>query len=211
MLTDKLLTRKRASRLRQAVDHPLLVMKKASTDADVDDELLQGTRDDEDVQKLIARFLSAKDDASDDRTPPPDLSQVSGGPVSQCVFCANEVDGEVVLSCFHTGCRECAVSAIDDAEGLGKKAYCPACGDRKTPITAKSLREVHRVKGRLGLDQRALRKVDFQTSTKMRALVEGLSALELQDPRYKALVFSQFTSMLDLIEPVLTDNGIDWL
>lgn len=184
-------------------------MKKASTDADVDDELLQGGE--EDVQKLIARFLSAKDEPIDEAAPPPDLSQVSGGPVSQCVFCANEVDGEVVLSCFHMGCRECAMSAIDDAEDLGKKAYCPACGDRKTLITAKSLREVHRSKGRLGMDQGSLRKVDFQTSTKMRALVDGLSKLEEQDPIYKALVFSQFTSMLDLIEPVLTDSGIDWL
>lgn len=78
--------------------------------------------------------------------------------------------------------------------------------------------------------QPALKKVDFQTSTKLQALIKKLKAIEIQDPRYKGLVFSQvrtanlisfvsnglwaylqFTSMLTLIEPVLTDNGISWL
>lgn len=42
--------------------------------------------------------------------------------------------------------------------------------------------------------QPALKKVDFQTSTKLQALIKKLKAIEVQDPRYKALVFSQVSS-----------------
>ncbi len=39
----------------------------------------------------------------------------------------------------------------------------------------------------------------FQSSTKIEALREELALMLAQDPSAKALVFSQFTSMLDLI------------
>lgn len=40
---------------------------------------------------------------------------------------------------------------------------------------------------------------DFQSSTKIEALREELALMLDRDPSAKALVFSQFTSMLDLI------------
>lgn len=40
---------------------------------------------------------------------------------------------------------------------------------------------------------------DFQTSTKIEALREELHRMLQRDPSAKALVFSQFTSMLDLV------------
>ena len=40
---------------------------------------------------------------------------------------------------------------------------------------------------------------DFQSSTKIEALREELALMLARDPAAKALVFSQFTSMLDLI------------
>jgi DNA repair protein RAD16 len=40
---------------------------------------------------------------------------------------------------------------------------------------------------------------EFQTSTKIEALREELHRMLSRDPSAKALVFSQFTSMLDLI------------
>jgi DNA repair protein RAD5 len=39
-------------------------------------------------------------------------------------------------------------------------------------------------------------KVDLASSTKLRALVRRLEVLRLEDPLFKALVFSQFTSFL---------------
>ena len=40
---------------------------------------------------------------------------------------------------------------------------------------------------------------DFQSSTKIEALREELALMLARDPSAKALVFSQFTSMLDLV------------
>uniref|UniRef100_A0A6V1NWH0 Helicase C-terminal domain-containing protein n=1 Tax=Heterosigma akashiwo TaxID=2829 RepID=A0A6V1NWH0_HETAK len=51
--------------------------------------------------------------------------------------------------------------------------------------------------------QSILSKIDlanFQPSTKMEALMQELHAMERRDPAAKAIVFSQFVSMLDLLE-----------
>lgn len=69
---------------------------------------------------------------------------------------------------------------------------CPACG--KTPLKVKELRGVSKSKNAFSKSQPALKKVDFQTSTKLQALIKKLKAIEVQDPRYKALVFSQVSS-----------------
>jgi DNA repair protein RAD5 len=39
-------------------------------------------------------------------------------------------------------------------------------------------------------------KVDLVSSTKLRALVRKLEVMRLEEPNFKALVFSQFTSFL---------------
>jgi DNA repair protein RAD5 len=54
-------------------------------------------------------------------------------------------------------------------------------------------------------------KVDLVSSTKLRALVRRLEVLRVEDPEMKALVFSQFTSFLDLIETTLDKAGIRYL
>ncbi|CAK5264621.1 unnamed protein product [Mycena citricolor] len=48
-----------------------------------------------------------------------------------------------------------------------------------------------------------LRKNDFRSSTKLDALALNLRKLRDQDPCFRAVVFSQFTSYLDLIQTVL--------
>src|SRR5690606_6862925 len=47
-----------------------------------------------------------------------------------------------------------------------------------------------------------------QASSKVTALVEALELVAAED--HKALVFSQWTSLLDLIEPHLAASGISW-
>lgn len=44
-----------------------------------------------------------------------------------------------------------------------------------------------------------IKNVDFQSSTKIEALREELYKMMQADPSAKAIVFSQFTSMLDLV------------
>lgn len=63
--------------------------------------------------------------------------------------------------------------------------------------------EKRRISQRRFHRQSILNRVDtskFQTSTKIEALCEELHRMKEDDPSAKAIVFSQFTSMLELIE-----------
>lgn len=55
-----------------------------------------------------------------------------------------------------------------------------------------------------------LRKNDFQSSTKLDALLRSLRALRDQDPCFRAVVFSQWTSFLDLIAQALDREPFAW-
>jgi DNA repair protein RAD5 len=86
-------------------------------------------------------------------------------------------------------CRDCASAFTEKEEDLGRTPKCPECSK---PFSAKDLRESRKnTTGRLQLDQSELSKVDFQTSTKLKALIKKLNEIQLQDPMFKALIFSQ--------------------
>ncbi|KAG8812516.1 DNA helicase rad5 [Serendipita sp. 400] len=55
------------------------------------------------------------------------------------------------------------------------------------------------------------RKNNFQSSTKLDALVNDLKRLRDDDPGFKAVIFSQFTDFLDLIEVALDRHRFPWL
>ncbi|GAA5841303.1 hypothetical protein JCM9279_000609 [Rhodotorula babjevae] len=57
----------------------------------------------------------------------------------------------------------------------------------------------------------ALGSTDFRSSTKLDALVKSLAAAKAKDPGLKAVVFSQFTGFLDLIERVMNRDGFNYL
>lgn len=45
------------------------------------------------------------------------------------------------------------------------------------------------------------------TSAKVRKILEILEEISHRDHKEKTIIFSQFTSMLDILEPFLTDAG----
>lgn len=55
-----------------------------------------------------------------------------------------------------------------------------------------------------------LRRNDFRSSTKLDALLQHLRRLRDQDPCFRAVVFSQFTSFLDLIQTMLERERFTW-
>src|SRR5258707_15523020 len=55
-----------------------------------------------------------------------------------------------------------------------------------------------------------LRKNNFESSTKLDALIPSLRTLRDQDPCFKAVVFSQWTSFLDLISRPLDRERFAW-
>ncbi|KAL7425072.1 DNA helicase rad5 [Cryptotrichosporon argae] len=219
-------------KLRQCVDHPLLVIGKGSDDDKAGNDMLRvGGDETTDLKKLITSYASGNDDSAEDGgfalQVLRDLEATESAP--ECVICASEIFDEVLLPCYHRGCQDCVVDWIGHCEDGGKVATCPVCD--KGPLLASDLRSVQRRQRRINpitgtyIDADGkpasqndgagtaitIGKVDLVSSTKLRALSRKLQAVRTEDPTYKALVFSQFTSFLDLIETTLNKEGVRWL
>ncbi|MCD9638829.1 hypothetical protein HAX54_022989 [Datura stramonium] len=161
------------TRLRQAVDHPYLVMYSRT-------DLASGNTEAADVEQ-------------------------------SCGICHNAVE-DPVTSCTHVFCKACL---MDFAESMGKFS-CPSCtkpltfdftanddkGDSNSKPTAKGFRSSS-ILNKIQLDK-------FKTSTKIEALREEIRFMVERDGSAKGIVFSQFTSFLDLIQHSLQNlSGIN--
>ncbi|EIW70729.1 hypothetical protein TREMEDRAFT_43337 [Tremella mesenterica DSM 1558] len=236
-------------KLRQCVDHPLLVLGKNSDNEETGDKLLDADSGDpaSSVKELIAMYAGGlKGNDSNDANSEYALQVLKdigeAEETSECMICSNEIFDEVLLPCYHRGsvfssprnlsfhlppsCQDCVVNWIGSCEDQGKSATCPMCD--KGPLVMSDLRSVQRRRKRInpitgayvgddglpasqGDTAITLGKVDLVSSTKLRALARKLGEMRVVDQEFKALVFSQFTSFLDLIEPTLTREGIKWL
>ena len=153
---------------------------------------------------------------------------------SQCPLCFEEMNVRCLLpKCMHHGCKDCLTGFLQSCEDKGQEPCCPTC--RAGPVAIEDIIEVVRTRprrnkiadaidaanqedeeegGELPATQESVhsqpavffRRNNFQSSTKLNRLVEDLDALRVQNPSFKAVVFSQFTSFLDLVEVVLKRN-----
>lgn len=164
------------TRLRQAVDHPYLV--------------------------VYSRVAAAKNEAMVDTSSADQL----------CGLCHDPVEDPVVTSCTHVFCKSCL---IDFSASVGQ-VTCPTCskpltvdfssnkdqGDQNIiKTTVKGFRSTS-ILNRIRLD-------DFQTSTKIDALREEIRFMVERDGSAKGIIFSQFTSFLDLIHYSLQKSGVN--
>ncbi|XP_058764683.1 ATP-dependent helicase rhp16-like [Vicia villosa] len=161
------------TRLRQAVDHPYLVVYSATAAA-----LKQG-------------------------------NLASNGNVEvECGLCHDVVEDPVVTSCEHTFCKACL---IDFSASLGQVS-CPSCSKLLTvDLTSNKDAVVPKttIKGfRPSSILNRIQIENFQTSTKIEALREEIRSMVEMDGSAKAIVFSQFTSFLDLINYSLQKSGV---
>lgn len=168
-------------RLRQAVDHPYLVIYSKSNPA------LQHITSDSVVEEAIVK------------------AETQAEANTNCGFCHEEAEHLVLASCSHPFCRQCVQEYIDslpiDAIALCPICNCSLCIDFDTheprlKFNSKSI--LSRLPDRSA----------FQTSTKIEALFQELQWMRQRDPCGKAIVFSQFVNMLDLIQFRLGRGGI---
>ncbi|KAH0657173.1 hypothetical protein KY285_032055 [Solanum tuberosum] len=159
--------------LRQAADHPYLVMYSRK-------ELASGNKEAGDVEQ-------------------------------SCVLCQDAVEDPVVTCCRHMFCRACMIYLAEDVW----ETPCPSCtkpltfdfsgnkdkGDSSSKPTVKGFRSSS-ILNKIQLDK-------FKTSTKIEALKEEISDMFERDGSAKGIVFSQFTSFLDLIQYSLNLCGIN--
>ncbi|KAI4319855.1 hypothetical protein MLD38_033405 [Melastoma candidum] len=162
------------TRLRQAVDHPYLV--------------------------VYSRAAVSRNE-----------TQSNGDTGEQeCGLCHDPAEDPVVTSCMHVFCKGCLT---DFSASLGQVS-CPKCSkpltvdltskadanDESTRSSVQGFRSTS-ILNRIQLD-------DFQTSTKIEALREEIRFMVERDGSAKGIVFSQFTSFLDLISYALKKSGI---
>jgi len=204
-------------RLRRAVLHPSLVLSSEyeSSPPSGDGEV--------DINSMIRRF-SKEEDTSDGSGSNAfaegvlaNLSDMDSN--GECPICLDVMQSPMIIpACMHQCCKDCIVCYLASCEERGEEQRCPTCS--RGPVKESDLLEVVRPKkernddgppsSQSSLPEVILRRNDFRSSTKLEALVQNLSRLRDQDPCFRAVIFSQFTSFLDLIEVVLQRERLDW-
>ena len=215
-------------RLRQSCCHPILT-RKANLVADeiegnMASDLANGLADDMDLSSLIERF-TADSDQDVNKFGAHVLKQIQDEANAECPLCMEEpmVD-QAVTGCWHSACKECLVNYINHQRDKGE---IPRCFNCREPINARDVFEVVRHDHIIDKPVHAftsddgppatqtprisLRRIGLTGSAKTQALLSHLKRNLKEDPKGKTVVFSQFTSFLDLIEPALTRDHIPFL
>ncbi|CAL5870744.1 uncharacterized protein PFLUO_LOCUS4984 [Penicillium psychrofluorescens] len=225
-------------RLRQTCCHPILTRKKEivadeETAAAAADEL-NGLKDDMDLQELINQFTTSTESASNEDRPGATatftahaLRQIQTESSGECPICCEEpMIDPAVTACWHSACKKCLADFLRHQMNKGEQARCFNC---RAPVNAKDIFEVVRhpsshsttplddglPSGTPPADSQPAPRISLRriyplspsahTSAKIHALLTHLSRVA---PNTKSVVFSQFTSFLDLIGPQLTRMGI---
>lgn len=116
-----------------------------------------------------------------------------------CCVCLDSLKTPVITACAHAFCRDCIERVIETQH------KCPMC--RAALVSNEQL--VEPAAGMGEGDETAL-DIDPETSsTKIEALVKVLKASEA-DPAVKTVVFSQWTSFLDLAQTQLLRHGLSF-
>jgi SWI/SNF-related matrix-associated actin-dependent regulator of chromatin subfamily A3 len=122
-----------------------------------------------------------------------------------CPICLDTLKDPVITKCAHTYCTGCIERVI---EGQKKCPMCRAELESFNTTTVRPAVETTTKAEPLTQDQLADNaSLEKNASSKVEALLDILKA-SAQDPTNKTIVFSQWTSFLDLIQPQLTLHGL---
>ncbi|KAJ5941363.1 hypothetical protein N7516_001531 [Penicillium verrucosum] len=113
-----------------------------------------------------------------------------------CAICLDNLEQPVITACAHSYCRGCIEQVIE------RQHKCPLC---RADINETNTLVSPAVE--LGEDTDTVEADPDSPSSKIETLVKILTA-QGQAPGTKTVVFSQWTSFLDLIEPQLGQCGI---
>lgn len=170
-------------RLRQACDHPYLVFAAAPSK----DSVVMKDKD-----KLYKQFLEAGSSSQYVEKVLNDASSGELGKSKECSLCLDIIDDPVApRECGHPGCRSCLMEAVK------RTKKCPVC---RVAISPDSIITLPR-SSRFSVDL----KKKWRSSAKIDALLkemkerQALRELNGGEAIGKTIIFSQFTSMLDLV------------
>ncbi|KAK9452367.1 SNF2 family N-terminal domain-containing protein [Limtongia smithiae] len=119
-----------------------------------------------------------------------------------CKICDDEAQEAIRSRCHHVFCRLCVKEYVEgfDLYDTDEVLECPVCHvPLVIDLTAPAL-EVDEEVLKKGSIVNRINMAHWRSSTKIEALVEELYKLRSDRQTIKSIVFSQFTSMLDLVE-----------
>ncbi|XVF62919.1 hypothetical protein PTKIN_Ptkin09bG0047400 [Pterospermum kingtungense] len=180
-------------RLRQCCNHPFLVLSRADSQYS-------------DLDKLARRFIETLPDSSIPNQNAPTRAYIEEvvdgirkGENTECPICMESADDPVLTPCAHRMCRECLLSSW----GTPTVGLCPICRTllRKNELITCPTENKFRVdvEGK------------WKESSKVSKLLECLERIHWSGSGEKSIVFSQWTSFLDLLEIPLRRRGIGFL
>ena len=214
-------------RLRQSCCHPVLTRNKTiaaeEEEAAAASDIANGLADDMDLQELIERFTS--DSAEQDianKYGAHVLQQIQSESNNECPICSEEPMIEpAVTGCWHSACKKCLLDYIEHQKD---KHTLPLCFNCREPINQRDIFEIihHSIDDDDDLysatqpngtstPRISLSRIGNTSSAKIAALTTHLKAIRRDSPTTKSVVFSQFTSFLDLIAPALARANIPTL
>jgi DNA repair protein RAD5 len=121
------------------------------------------------------------------------------GENTECPICMESADDPVLTPCVHRMCRECLISCWQTPIS----GICPIC---RTSLKANDLIACP-TEGKFQVDV----ENDWKESSKVSKLLECLEHIHRSGFGEKSIVFSQWTSFLDLLEIPLKRRGIGFL
>ncbi|CAF9904211.1 MAG: DNA helicase rad5 [Heterodermia speciosa] len=213
-------------RLRQSCCHPVLTRNKSivleEEDAAAASDIANGLADDMDLQELIERFTSdsGEQDVAN-KYGAHVLQQIQSEANNECPICSEEpMIDPAVTGCWHSACKECLLNYIEHQKD---KHTLPLCFNCREPINQRDIFEVihhtpssqsddlYSATPPLASPRISLSRIGNVSSAKIAALTTHLKKLRHDDRFAKSVVFSQFTSFLDLIAPALARANIPTL
>lgn len=141
----------------------------------------------------------------------PDLilrrNAAGGQNVLICCICDEPAEEAIRSRCHHDFCRQCAKNYVRAFDGKGSEAECPQCHiplaiDWDQPDLEQDEEKVKKnsIINRIKME-------NWTSSTKIEMLVYDLYKLRSHKQTNKSIVFSQFTSMLQLVQWRLQKSG----
>ncbi|XP_075410539.1 E3 ubiquitin-protein ligase SHPRH [Tenrec ecaudatus] len=124
-----------------------------------------------------------------------------------CPICARQLGKQwAVLTCGHCFCNECT-SIIIEQYSVGSHRSSIKCAICRQTTSHKEISYVFTSER---IDQEEDIPVKGSHSTKVEAVVRTLMRIQRRDPGAKALVFSTWQDVLDIISKALTDNNMEF-
>eukprot|EP00727_Mastigamoeba_balamuthi_P004946 m51a1_g1445 hypothetical protein (1912) ;mRNA; r:130017-137422 len=201
-------------RLRQACDHPSLVGRSSKRPGGAEvANLVRTAVEDANINPahggtfLALRLGAILGDGWDD---------------DECVICLNVTDRPVMTACGHVFCRLCIEKLISGAvhvpdSFLPQQGTCPVCSSAVMSADLINLPSANDSSDDSGpevarsLPSSQVSGSGWNTSTKIEALLQELAEIDERPDKWppgtKSIIFSQWTSMLNLIELSLAKAG----